>query len=163
MRLPYVEHDGKVQLLSQGDLGSEGPTLVISGREIVVIVQADLAQDRDPGVTRQAAETLLHLEPVVRGTVGMAADGDTAPGNRTFQAPLLQDLGGLDLPQLQLTESPFGILRHVGNSEDEIHPMDRTAGKGQGGVLQHIQMGMGIRHRSRKDRRLLDPTLGVME
>ena len=67
MRLPNVQHYGQPRLFRDANLRAECTLLVLAGREVVVIVQPNLAQARRALVMEHRAQALLGFgAPVLR-------------------------------------------------------------------------------------------------
>jgi len=82
VRLTHVQHDGQVALPAEREQAAKQRQLSILGREVIMIVEADLAQGHDLGVREQRSEGSLVVSRDARGVVRMQAHSGVDEGVR---------------------------------------------------------------------------------
>ena len=154
---------------SWANLGPERLALHRSGRQVVVVVEPDLAHGAHPAIPQALTQGRDQIVREVLGVVRMHAGGN-AHGRKRGQRPALSParsfggpFGGHHGPQVgrgfhkparQRLEGGEAVIGGIHDGFHEGHAVHRAAGQLQRRVAQHLQVRVGVGHRPLDHRRL---------
>ena len=173
MRLAHMQRKRRVQAACQLKLLAEHLALHLARREVVVVVQADLAHAAANGLGQKALHGLTRLDVEVLGVVRVAPHQKAHLRHHrelaervehAGGAPSVENLGALALPAVKVGKHRLGVARVIGGVDDrhqKAHAGHSRTRKSERGVYvpqareMRVALGDGTRCRRKRERRLL--------